>query len=202
MKSRERLRETLAHQNPDRIAVDFGGTGVTGIHVRVVESLRKHYGLEWKPVKVVEPYQMLGEIDSELIQLMGIDVVGLQGNKNIFGIENENWKEYKTWWDQVVLVPGKCNTKEENNGDLYTYPEGDRSVPPSAVMPHGSYFFNAVIRQPPFLDDDPDPQDNLEEYSPISESDLIWFESQLNELEKSEKGIIASFGGTGLGDGG
>ena len=49
-------------------------------------AARKYYGLEKKPVKVTEPYQMLGEIDSELIEAMNIDVVGLFSAKNIFGV--------------------------------------------------------------------------------------------------------------------
>ncbi len=32
MTSRQRLQTTLAHQQPDRVCVDFGATPVTGIH--------------------------------------------------------------------------------------------------------------------------------------------------------------------------
>ena len=39
--------------------------------------MREYYGLEKKPVKVIEPYQMLGEIDADLIRAMNIDVIGL-----------------------------------------------------------------------------------------------------------------------------
>ena len=31
-------------------------------------------------------------------------------------------------------------------GDVYIYPEGDRSVSPSAGMPEGCYFINAIER--------------------------------------------------------
>jgi len=200
MNSRSRLQKTLTHQAPDRIPVDFGGTGVTGVHVKVVEGLRNHFGLEWKPVTVIEPYQMLGEIDEELIDLMGIDVVGLYGKKNLFGIENDRWKECKTWWGQVVLLPGDFNTLPDSKGDLYVYPEGDQSVEPSAVMPAGSWFFNAIIRQQPIREDSLDPEDNLEEFGHLSEEDLDWFDLECERLEKTGRGIIASFGGTGLGD--
>ncbi len=61
--SRKNFTETINHHQPDRVVVDFGSTGVTGIHVLIVEKLREYYGLEKKPVKVIEPYQMLGEID-------------------------------------------------------------------------------------------------------------------------------------------
>ena len=45
MNSKERVLATLNHQQPDKIAVDFGGTPVTGIHVLAIENIRKHYGL-------------------------------------------------------------------------------------------------------------------------------------------------------------
>src|SRR5674476_218499 len=88
MTSKERFDLTVNHKQPDRVVVDLGSTAVTGIHVLSVENLRKHYGLESKPVRVIEPYQMLGEVDQELISVMGIDVVGAWGMNNMFGIYN------------------------------------------------------------------------------------------------------------------
>ncbi len=76
MNSKERFDLTVNHRQPDRIVVDFGSTAVTGIHVLAIENLRKFYDLESKPVRVIEPYQMLGLVDDELIEAMGIDVVG------------------------------------------------------------------------------------------------------------------------------
>ena len=58
--SRDRVRQALSHQGSDRIPVDFGATAVTGIHCRVVEALRKHYGLSYKPVKIVDTFQGFG----------------------------------------------------------------------------------------------------------------------------------------------
>jgi len=77
--SKENFLRTINHHQPDKVVVDFGSTAVTGIHVLIVEKLREYYGLEKRPVKVIEPYQMLGEVDDELIKEMGIDVVGLYG---------------------------------------------------------------------------------------------------------------------------
>ncbi|UCG27491.1 MAG: methyltransferase, partial [Bacteroidales bacterium] len=200
MTSHERIHSTINHKTPDRIPVDFGSTGVTGIHVRIIEGLRRYYGMEWKPVKVIEPYQMLGDIDDQLGELIGIDVVGLYGKKNMFGIANEGWKEFKTWWGQEVLLPGMFNTSTDTKGDLYVYPEGDLSVDPTAVMPDGSYFFNAIIRQEPFAEEDMDPENNLQEFGPISGEDLEWIATETDRLTNTGKGIIASFGGTALGD--
>lgn len=44
MTSKQRVQSALAHRMPDCVPVDFGATSVTGIHCKVVEALRQHYG--------------------------------------------------------------------------------------------------------------------------------------------------------------
>jgi len=77
--SRERLARTLNHQQPDRIPIDFGGTSVTGVHASCVAALRDYYGLEQRPVRIHEPSQMLGLVDEDLQDAMGVDVSGSSG---------------------------------------------------------------------------------------------------------------------------
>ena len=180
--------------------MDFGSTGVTGVHVRIVEKLREYYGLEKKPVKVIEPYQMLGEIDSELIKAMGIDVIGLFSAKNMFGVLMENWKVHKTLWGQEVLFPGDFNYTYTANGDILMYPEGDTSVPPSGMMPKTGYFFDALNRQHPIDDSTLKVEDNLEEFGHITEPELAYWKDQIALLENNSKAVVASLGGTALGD--
>jgi len=57
--SRERLANSLNHKQPDRIPIDFGGTGVTGVHASCVAALRDTMGWKSGPVRVHEPFQML-----------------------------------------------------------------------------------------------------------------------------------------------
>jgi hypothetical protein len=198
--SRQNFLKTINHEQPDNVVVDFGSTGVTGIHVLIVEKLRDYYGLEKKPVKVVEPYQMLGELDSELIKAMDIDVIGLFSAKNMFGVPNENWKVHKTLWGQEVLLPGTFNYTYSSNGDVLMYPEGDTSVPPSGMMPKTGYFFDALDRQQPIDDSKLKVEDNLEEFSLVTEADLSYWKGQVSALDNNEKAVIASLGGTALGD--
>jgi len=198
--SKQNLLKTINHQQPDKVVVDFGSTAVTGIHVLVVEKLRDYYGLEKKPVKVIEPYQMLGEIDTDLLSAIGIDVIGLYGPKNMFGVPNENWKVHKTIWGQEVLFPHEFNYTYTTNGDILMYPEGDTSEPPSAMMPKTGFFFDALNRQEPIDDDNLKVEDNLEEFTPISESELNHWKMKAKAVSDSGKGIVASFGGTALGD--
>jgi hypothetical protein len=202
MNSRENLKKTLNHQQPDKIVVDFGGTGVTGIHVNAIRNLRKHYGLKDIPVKVTEPFQMLGEVDSELMEAMGIDVVGAFGRNNMFGFPNSEceWKPFTANWGQELLVPEDFLYKRDADGSLLIYPGGDMTVEPCARMPHTGYFFDAIIRQEPIDDSNLNVEDNLEEFTPVTDEALEYWKRTIDELSLSGKGIIASLGGTALGD--
>ncbi len=198
--SKQNFLKTINHQQPDKLVVDFGSTAVTGIHVLIVEKLRNYYGLEKKPVKVIEPYQMLGEMDAELLNAMDLDVIGLYGAKNMFGVPNENWKVHKTLWGQEVLFPGKFNYTYNDNGDILMYPEGDTSVPPSGMMPKTGYFFDALDRQQPVDDSTLKVEDNLEEFGYVSVQDLAYWKSQTDGLTYNTRAVVASLGGTALGD--
>ncbi len=200
MNAKERVQQSLNHKTTDKIAIDFGSTPVTGIHVLAIEQLRKHYGLEQQPVKVTEPFQMLGEVDDDLMEVMGVDVIGISPKNNMFGFANDNWKEYKTQWGQTVLVPGEFNVKPADDGGTFMFPGGDTSLPPCAKMPEDSYFFDAIIRQKPIEEDKLDPADNLEEFAHVTDADLEYWKKEVEKAEKKGKGIIANFGGTAVGD--
>ncbi|MEW6235543.1 MAG: uroporphyrinogen decarboxylase family protein [Candidatus Omnitrophota bacterium] len=199
MTSKERLQNALNHKS-GKVPIDFGSTAVTGIHVSRVAALREYYGLEKRLVKVHEPYQMLGWIDDDLKEAMGIDVDGIVTRCTIFGFPNKNWKEWRTQEGLEVLVSEDFQTDVDENGDTLIYPQGDRSVPPSGRMPKGGHFFDAIMRQEPIDESRLDPQDNLEEFGPISEYDLAHFARQAQELACTPRGIAATFGGTAFGD--
>jgi hypothetical protein len=197
--SRRRLQQALRHIQPDRIPVDFGGSSVTGIHVSVVAALREHYGLERRPVKVHEPYQMLGLIEEDLRQAMGLDVTGVFPRNTMFGFPNDAWKE----WDfrgLPVLVGADFQITTEPDGAILIYPEGDRTVPPSGRMPMGSAFFDTIVRQPPVVEAALNPADNLEEFGPISDADLAHLDASTSRAAATGAGVLASFGGTAFGD--
>jgi hypothetical protein len=201
--SRERVNKVLNHQEPDRVPLDLGGSAVTSMNVSSVYALRQALGLDapGTPVKVVEPFQMLGEIKPDLMDALGVDIVGLGGRKTFFGFENEGWKEWKTFDGTPVLVPAAFNTNPEPNGDILMYPEGDRSVPPSGRMPFGGWYFDAIIRQEPIDDDRLNVEDNLEEFGPLSDNELVHFGQEAERLyAATDKAILANFGGTAFGD--
>ena len=200
MTSKERVISTFNHKEPDGIPIDFGATAVTGLHASCVENLRTHYGLEKRPVKVHEPYQMLGLIEDDLLEVMGIDITGINSKDTMFGFPNENWKLWKTPYGQEVLVSEHFKTTTAQNGDILIYPKGDTSAPPSGKMPKESFFFDTIIRQEPIDEDKLNPEDNLEEFKPISDEVLSYFKEEADKVSSSERAVIANFGGTAFGD--
>lgn len=201
MSSRELLQQTLNHREPERIVFDMGSTAVTGIHVRALENLRNYYCLEKKPVRVIEPYQMLGLVEEDLIEAIGIDVIGVWGNENLLGYSNQPpLKLFKTFWGQEILVPEKFSTQTNKNGDLVSFPGGDSSVAASAKMPVSGYFFDAIERQQPIVEENLYVAENLEEFIPVSDEILQYWKSETTKAQATGKGVVAGFGGTALGD--
>ena len=203
MNSRQRLAASLEHQEPDRVCVDFGATFVTGIHAAAVSRLRREVlGQDDFRVKVIEPYQVLGEIDEPLRQALGIDVIGKLPRKSIFGTVNQDWKPFTLFDGTEVLVSGDFNvTADEVSGDLLMYPEGDTSVAPSGRMPKGGYFFDSIVRQEPIVEEQLDPADNLEEFGLLSDEDLADYRAAAKSFdERPDCGTVLVIPGAGFGD--
>jgi hypothetical protein len=202
MTPRERVDAALNHRELDRVPLDLGASAVTGMHASSVYLLRQALKLDppGVPVKVVDPYQMLGEIGIDLMDALGVDVVGLSRRATFFGFRNEGWKEWRMFDGTPVLVPAGFNTRPEPDGSILQYPEGDRSVPPSARMPKGGYYFDSIIRQPPIDEAKLDPADNTEEFMDVSDADLDEIEADCRAAEATGRSIFASFGGSSFGD--
>jgi hypothetical protein len=144
---------------------------------------------------------MLGEIKPDLMQALGVDVIGVGRPGTMFGFRNEGWKSWTTFGGTPVLVPEGFNTAAEPNGDILMYPEGDKSVPPSGRMPKGGFYFDSIIRQPPIDDRRLNVEENLEEFGPIPEDDLQDLSREVERrYTETDKAILANFGGTGFGD--
>ncbi len=202
MNSRDRLQAALEHRPPDRVPVDFGATFVTGIHVAALTRLRRRVlGEPDYRVRVIEPYQMLGEVDDRLREALGIDVIGALGRKSIFGTQARTWRPFTLGDGTECLVPGDFNTTSSSEGGWYMYPEGDTSVPPSGYMPPDGYFFNAVVRQEPIDEERLDPEDNTEEFSLLNEEDLAYYRTRVEWFEqRPAMGSVLIIPGTAFGD--
>ena len=197
---RKRVLDAMNHRAPDRVPVDFGGSAVTGMHVSCVAKLREYYALEKRPVKVHEPFQMLGLIEDDLKEAIGIDVTPLPGRTNMFGFENRDWKPWVFNGLEVLVPEGFRTAVEPEKGGTVIYPKGDVSAPPCAHMPKDGFFFDSIIRQKPIDLNNLDPADNTEQYQPLTEAQLDAIEEDAKAVNTGDYAVFASLVNTALGD--
>ncbi len=202
MTSRQRLQAALNHQQPDRVCVDFGSTAVTGIHASALTRLRRAVlGDDRYRVKVIEPYQVLGEVDDALREALGIDVVGVLTRCSIFGTQQKGWKPFTLNDGTEVLVTEDFNYTRDEHGNTFVYPEGDMTVPPSGHMPQTGYFFDSIVRQPPIDEQKLDPRDNMEEFTLLNDEDMAHYTRMRQWLdERSDYGAMLIIPGAAFGD--
>ena len=202
MNSRERVLAALQHQEPDRVPVDLGGAVVTGIHAAALYRLRQALGLEDRPVKVYEPMMMLGEVESDVREAIGGDVVGLNAPGTLLGYRNEYWRDWTLPDGTPVLMGRDFAFTRGPDGTIYSYPQGDISVPPSARMPADGLYFDNIVRQEDLKDHDFDARrDYADQYTVFSQEDCAYYEQSSRALyEETDCAVFGNFFLGGVGD--
>lgn len=194
MTSRERVRKALNHQVPDKVPLDLDSSVVTGISASAYGGLRRALGLEPKPVKVWEPFQMLGEVDLEAKEALGVDVVGLGTPLTIFGFPNVNWKPWQPFHGTEVLVSERFVTTEGENGDILIHPQGDKIAPPSGRMPKDGFYFDAIVRQEPIDWERLDPEEWVRgTFSVYPDSHLKHLQREADNLYRNTSFSVTGF---------
>jgi hypothetical protein len=140
--SRERVLKALEFQEPDRVPLDLGGSIMSGIMALPLDRLRRHLGLEPRPVKVYEVFQMLGEVEMDLVERLGIDVLPVEPPVQFFGLRREGWKPWRLWDGTEVLVPGQFAVEIDPEGSLLLHTAGNPARPVEGRMPRNGYYFD------------------------------------------------------------
>jgi len=144
MTSRERVLAALEHREPDRVPLDLGGTFVTSIAATSLHHLRRRLGLEDRPVKVYDAFQMLGEVEMDLVERFQLDCLPVNPPALTMGLRTENWKPWRLMDGTEVLMPGQFNVAVGPGGDWLFSPGGDTSLPPICCMPRGGFYFDSI----------------------------------------------------------
>lgn len=206
MTSRERLQAAIEHRQPDRCPIDLGSNGQTGMNVSTLYRFRQALGLDSHRLKVVEPCQMLGEIEEDLLKMVHGDVVGLWNTGTFFGFSNRGQKKWQLDDGTPLWVPEAFEVDVDAEGYKWLYPQGDRTAKPSACMPPNGYFFDGVSRSEPFDftidEDDLKPvEDFKNDFAVASDEEARYWEEESKKLyDGTTYGIMGVLGGAGLGD--
>ena len=200
MTSKERVKCAFAHKQPDKVPMDIGGMSCSQMHVTNVAKLREYYGLEKRPIKTWDVFSMVGLIEDDLKDAMGVDVEFIKSYGGMFGFKDTGkWKEME-YMGVDLLVPEGFEYSDDGKGGLYVYPQGDRNAPPSGHMPANGFYFDNIERQKPIDEDNMNVEDNLEEYQAVTEAELEYYRREVEKYRDSKRAVVLDVGGSALGD--
>ncbi len=200
MTSRERVMLALNHQEPDRVPLDMGGTIMSGIMAHALDRLRKELKLEERPVKVYEIFQMLGEVESDVVERLGIDVLPVEPLVQFFDLERRNWKPWKLWDGTDVLVPGNFNVEIDAEGGLLLHDGGDPLRPITGKMPKNGYYFDMPATTTSDPDFEPPPLSEVARENHLETRDLEFLAARAEKLrcETDKALLLGCWGNFGL----
>lgn len=100
--SKQRVVDALNHREPDRIPLDLGSTGITGISRQALVRYLEFVGMPHDDIELYEVTQQLGVIPETLLQWLGVDVRGIDprpGSKWQLSISQQGDSEvfYDEW---------------------------------------------------------------------------------------------------------
>jgi len=134
MTSREMVLTALEHKEPDRIPVDLGGMGSTGIMGMAYNKLKKYWGMGDGITRIYDTWQQLALPEEEILKKVGADILP------VF-IEPKGWKKW-------TLPDGSpCEIPEDFNPEIL--PDGSQVIKDdkgiiTARMPKGGFYFDGL----------------------------------------------------------
>ncbi|UCF98917.1 MAG: methyltransferase [Spirochaetaceae bacterium] len=191
MSSRERILKTLNHEEPDRVPLDMGATIMSGIMAHALDRLRKHLGMRNRAVKVYEVYQMLGEVEMDLVDRLGIDVLPVEPLVQFFGLRREKWKPWKLWDGTDVLVPGQFDVEVDGEGNWLLHSEGDPARPVEGKMPKDGFYFDMASALEAHLDFNPPALSEVKKENHLSSEELEFLAARAERLRReTDKALL------------
>lgn len=142
MKSRERVAAALRFEEPDRVPIDLAGMCSTGIHAFALVGLRRHLGLEGKPVYLYDTSQVLGFPEDDVRERFHVDVIGLEEPGCNPG--EGHWRPWRPRRDVPLLIPEGFSPEADSEGGwLVRNAGGDVAE----RMPAGGLYFDSTVDQ-------------------------------------------------------
>ncbi|MFC1613963.1 uroporphyrinogen decarboxylase family protein [Gemmatimonadota bacterium] len=134
MNSRQRVLAASDHREADRVPVDFSGHRSSGISAIAYARLRKHLGLEKKPLRVYDPIQQLAVVDPDVLDLFGVDTIELGRG---FALDDSLWVDWRLPDSTPCQMPAWA-LPERQRREWVIRSAGGRKI---AHMPDGALYF-------------------------------------------------------------
>ena len=150
MTSRERVRRSLNHQQPDRVPIDFGSHRSSGIAAIAYAKLKKALGISSGDIYVYDMIQQLAIVEPEVLDAVGSDVVELGRG---FALDDTDWKDWVLPDATACKIPAFINT-EKRGSDWYLLSDDGVDL---AIQKDGCLYFEQTHW--PWLERNPGEQD-------------------------------------------
>ncbi len=141
--SRERVLRAIEHAETDRVPIDFSGHRSSGIAAIAYAKLRRHLGLESRPIRVYDIIQQLAIVDEDVLERFGVDAIELGRG---FSLSEEDWADWVLPDGTPCKVPAWSVPERDGDRWVIRSPSG-RAI---AQMPDGAVYFEQSYW--PFLD--------------------------------------------------
>lgn len=196
MTSRERVLESIAHRQPDRVPVDLGASTVTGISAIAYNKLKEKLQVN-TPTRIFDVIQQLAHVDQRIIESFGVDVIDL----NSVFMDDMGWHEVRLGDGSKGFYPAWYRPEEAEDGSYFLRDHLGRVM--SRMPAVGTVFDQALF---PWVDGYPEDIDEVGQafksihwtthshtrYINIGEEEL---RSRAGKLrESTEKAIVMSGG--------
>jgi len=188
MTSRERVRVTLDHREPDRVPLDLGGTRVTSIHPGVLAQLAQRLKISDAPVKVMDVWQMLAWIEQPIVEALGIDVLPVPRLVLDFNMRLDQWRDWRLEDGTAVLMPGNFTPVLDDQGALCLYVNDELVARKATTSP----YFDKMLETR--MSYEPPPVESVV-LPTLSDEELQWRQQWAATLRSNtDKALLGDFG--------
>lgn len=200
MTSRERIMAALNHQIPDRVPIDVGGTGLTGINLIAYGRLKKYLGINEGMARVFHSWIQVPELEKVIADRLHSDTVTLPRHRMCLGIKNE---EFKVWnhCGTDFLFPKDFNPIKNDKGDWEWIEHGKMIAKAPSEGTHGFALYEHPLNA---LGSKQEIDDFFDSYTGnfvgrlhVDADEVKWAsENAKNLYENTDKCVISDFFGT------
>ncbi|KAA3657112.1 MAG: methyltransferase [Calditrichaeota bacterium] len=187
MTSRQRILTTLRHEEPDKIPIDLGGMGSTGIMAIAYNKLKQHLGFPATTTRISDITQQLAEIEREILDYFEVDVISLE---NSFQVDGPEWLD----WQLPDGSPAKIHSSHalEWRDDRWVLMDGSRVA---AQMPPACLYFESC--NPPLENAISESEIHNHPWPFFTDEKLRRLEQKAKQLyEETDYAIMGNFGGS------
>ncbi len=203
MNSRERVWAAIRHEEPDRVPIDVGGTGVTGVNLIAYGNLKRHLGLTGGRARIFHTWIQVPELEAAVAERLFTDTVTLPRYRMSLGLPNTDFKPWTFVDGTEFLVPAGFDPVRNERGDFEWFEHGVKIAEAPGEGTHGFSLRHHPLREATTtaeIDDWFDTYDgNFTARIRVSDEELVWARDFARRLhETTDKAVVADYFGTFL----